>query len=258
MNGNYIKISRSILEWGWYSDIETCRVFIHFLLKANWKDANFRGVEIKRGSFVSSVHNLSLETGLSERKVRTAILHLKTTGEVTSKSYPKFTVFTIKNYDLYQMSDKQNDKQVTSNRQASDKQVTTIEEGKKGRREESNNKYMCAFEELWGAYPRKKEKAKAYKCYQARLSDGFSEDELMLAVKRYAQECKAKNTEEQYVKLAATFLGPNTPFVDYLGDYKPPSGSAGNKFKNFEERKYDMTDLEKQILGKRSEEKKEC
>ena len=78
--------------------------------------------------------------------------------------------------------------------------------------------YTCAFEALWKAYPRKKEKAGAYKCYKARLADGFSEDELETAVKRYADECRRQKTEQKYIKLAATFLGPSTPFTDYLGE----------------------------------------
>lgn len=78
--------------------------------------------------------------------------------------------------------------------------------------------YTCAFEALWKAYPRKKEKAGAYKCYKARLADGFSEDELETAVKRYAAECQRQKTEQKYIKLAATFLGPSTPFTDYLGE----------------------------------------
>ena len=78
--------------------------------------------------------------------------------------------------------------------------------------------YTCAFEELWKAYPRKKEKAGAYRCYKARLADGFSEDELETAVKRYADECQRQKTEQKYIKLAATFLGPSTPFMDYLGE----------------------------------------
>ena len=106
------------------------------LLKANWKDGFFLGIEIKRGSFVSSLAKLSEETNLSVREIRTAIKHLESTGEVTSKKYNKFSVFTVNNYCSYQSIDRQSDKQVTSNRQASDKQVTTIEERKKGRREE--------------------------------------------------------------------------------------------------------------------------
>lgn len=116
---------------------------------------------------------------------------------------------------------------------------------KKIQKKESD--YSCAFEEFWEAYPRKKEKAKAYKCYKARLADGFSEDELMTAVKRYAAECKARRTEAQYIKLGATFLSASTPFLDYLGDYKP-EGTVGTKFSNFEERKYDMGELERRLL----------
>ena len=100
--------------------------------------------------------------------------------------------------------------------------------------------YTCDFESLWAAYPRKKEKAKAYKCYKARLADGFSEDELETAVKRYADECKINHTEEKYIKLGATFLGPNTPFTDYLGDWKPPEKEQKppkkNQFNNFHQR----------------------
>lgn len=133
---DYIKLNRRILEWEWYSDINTKTLFLHMLLKANWKDGRFQGTEIPRGSFVSSISKLSEETGLTERKVRTALEHLKTTGEVTSKSSSKFTVFTIKNYCCYQSTDTQNDKQATGDRQASDRRPTTIEEGKKEKREE--------------------------------------------------------------------------------------------------------------------------
>ena len=119
------------------------------------------------------------------------------------------------------------------------------------------NKYSCAFEALWAAYPRKREKASAYKCYQARLAAGFSEDELLLAVKRYADECKKRQTEARYIKLGATFLGANTPFVDYLGDYKPEDTGQGimvKNFNNFERRNYDIDKLERQLMEGQSNE----
>ena len=101
------------------------------------------------------------------------------------------------------------------------------------------NKYTCAFEQFWDAYPRKKEKARAYKCYLARLKDGFSEDELLLAVKRYADECKNNKTEERYIKLGSTFLSANTPFSDYIkSDYKPQPAVKKNSFNNFQGRDY--------------------
>lgn len=131
----YIKLDRKMTEWEWYLDTNTKVLFLHMLFRANWKDQSFMGHEIIRGSFVSSINRLSVETGLSERQVRTAIKHLKSTGEVTSKSTNKFTVFTVTNYDKYQCDDKQNDNQATSKRQASDKQVTTIERKKESKKD---------------------------------------------------------------------------------------------------------------------------
>lgn len=78
------------------------------------------------------------------------------------------------------------------------------------------DKYNVCFEEFWKCYPRKKEKANAYKQYQARLKSGYSEDELLEACKNYADECDRLKREERYIKLGATFLSANEPFADYL------------------------------------------
>lgn len=142
--GGHIKIDRRILEWEWYSDINTCRLFIHLLLKANWKDGRFQGTEVPRGSLVTSYNSLSKQTGLSVQNIRTAIKHLILTGEITSKQQAKFTVITVKNYDKYQLDNRVTNNFLTENQQASNKLLTTIEEGKKVRREESNNNIPSA------------------------------------------------------------------------------------------------------------------
>lgn len=134
MNGNYIKINRSILDWEWYEDINTTRLFIHMILKANWKDGRFKGTTVPRGSFVSSIRRLSEETALTEREIRTAIAHLKSTGEVTSNGHSKYSVFTVVNYDSYQPNDTQNDNQETVKRHSNDILTTTIEERKEGKK----------------------------------------------------------------------------------------------------------------------------
>ena len=86
MDGGFIKIDRGILDWEWYSDINTTRLFIHLILKANWKDGRFQGQEIKRGSFVTSYLKLAEETELTVNQVRTSLNKLKSTGEITVKS----------------------------------------------------------------------------------------------------------------------------------------------------------------------------
>lgn len=110
------------------------------LLKANWKDGRFQGTTVPRGSFVSSLQNLSSETGLTIREIRTAISHLKTTGEVTSEGHNKYSVFTVVNYDLYQSSDTQTDTQATWERHSNDILTTTIEERKEGKKERREEK----------------------------------------------------------------------------------------------------------------------
>ena len=110
LDGGFIKIDRGILDWEWYSDINTTRLFIHLILKANWKDGRFEGIEVPRGSLVTSTNKLSKETGLTVREVRTALKHLEMTHEVTSKGHSKFTVITVKNYCLYQNNDMVSDK----------------------------------------------------------------------------------------------------------------------------------------------------
>lgn len=139
MDGNYIKINRSILEWEWYLDNNTKILFFHMLLKANWKKGNFKGVEIDRGSFASSYQSLSSETGLSIQNIRTSVRRLKSTGEITVTKYAKFSVFTINNYGCYQDTNKVTNTQLTGNQHASNTQVTTIEEGKKERNKKIYN-----------------------------------------------------------------------------------------------------------------------
>lgn len=64
-----------------------------------------KGTTVPRGSFVSSLDKLSEETLLTKREIRTAISHLKTTGEVTVKTTNRYSIFTVINYDLYQSND---------------------------------------------------------------------------------------------------------------------------------------------------------
>ncbi len=83
--------------------------------------------------------------------------------------------------------------------------------------------YAGEFEKFWNAYPRREEKALAYKQWQARLNDGYTPDELITAAKAYAENCRRNHTEKRYTKQAKTFLGPNTPFLDWL----PKGATAG-------------------------------
>ena len=109
----WIKIHRQLLEWEWYNDINTFRLFMHILLKAQHKPIEWQGIKIDAGSFITSLDKLSKETGLSIRKVRTALDNLKTTCELTSKTTSRYSIITVNNWNKWQANDTPPDKQTT-------------------------------------------------------------------------------------------------------------------------------------------------
>jgi hypothetical protein len=112
-------------------------VWIHLLLKANWKDSEYLGCHIPRGSGVFGRASLARDTGLSQRAIRTACQRLKSTNEITTRSTSRFTVYTIVKYDEYQNQQNKTTSGTTSGttskRPANDQQTTTSEESKKER-----------------------------------------------------------------------------------------------------------------------------
>lgn len=101
----FIKIYRSIKDWGWWSDLNTFRLFVVLLINANWKDKKWRGRKIKRGQLWTSLDTLVEESGLSKMQVRTSLDKLISTHEITRKVTHSGQLITIVNYDFYQSSD---------------------------------------------------------------------------------------------------------------------------------------------------------
>lgn len=114
-------------------------------------------------------------------------------------------------------------------------------EGKEDRKEPeaqpAEPRYIPAFEQFWAAYPRKEEKGAAYKKYNARLNDGYSEEELLMAAEGYAVQCKRLRTEKRYIKHPKTFLSDSLPFLDFLPkrDQRPNDGQEQGNKNPFEE-----------------------
>jgi DnaD/phage-associated family protein len=117
VNESWIKLHSKFLNWGWYKNKNTKILFIHCLLKANWQDRYFEGLLIQRGSFVTSYKTLSEELDMTIQEIRTAIKHLISTGELTQKQHTKFSIISIKNYELYQAISTFSNKQATGEQQ---------------------------------------------------------------------------------------------------------------------------------------------
>ena len=101
LNG-YVKLNRNLLDWRWYRDANTIRVFLHLLLSANFKDQPFENIIVRRGEVATSYGAIAEALHISARQARTAVTHLKVSGTVSVKQYSKFQVISIISWDLYQ------------------------------------------------------------------------------------------------------------------------------------------------------------
>lgn len=175
MKTGFLKIHRKIMQWEWYSDTNTFRVFFHLLLTANFEDKRWQGIEIKRGQLISSVESLAKSTSLTIKQVRLVLEKLKKTNEITIKTTNRFSIFTLTNYALYQdiekkkgkQKDKQKDNQKTNEGQTEGKQRATTKEDKNIRNKEDKNiisslrSEINITDELWKDFLDHRKKIKA-------------------------------------------------------------------------------------------------
>ena len=78
--------------------------------------------------------------------------------------------------------------------------------------------YESEFEEFWEDYPRKIDRKKSLKAYQARRRQGISADELLAGRDRYKAHLRSNGTDPKFIKHAATFLGPNEHWRESYDD----------------------------------------
>ena len=198
----FIKLHRQITEWEWYSNINVCRLFIHCLLKANHKDNKWQGIVIERGSFITSIENLAFETGLSGQQIRTALNKLKSTGEITSKTTNRYSVISIKNWDMFQVDNKQDNKQITNKQQTDNKQITT-NNNDKNEENEKESKYVIEYLNQQTNY-NYKFVDKNIKLVSNRLKE-YSKDELLAMIDYKCSEWLQDERFKKYLRPATLF-----------------------------------------------------
>jgi DNA replication protein DnaD len=220
MGDGWIKLHRALEEhpvWTGSNSIQR-NILITILLMANhkpnkwlWKGEKF---EVQAGQMITSLESITKKCGndVSIRNVRTALKHFEKLDFLTSKSTNKGRLISIINWDTYQGSnnqdDKQSDKQVTSNRQASDKQVTTIKECKKERKKETNTPKPPTgdFDRFWKEYPKKMGKGKAEEALNKIRPSQKLMDEIMEAIERQKKSDQWTKEEGKYIPNPATWL----------------------------------------------------
>lgn len=121
----WIKLHRTLQDWGWRKSPNHLSVFIDLLLEANHEDGEFMGIKVPRGALTTSIKRISDRSGVSEKSVRTILKHLKATNEVAIQTTSKFTMISILKWSEYQLDGEESGKQVANKGQTSGKQVAT-------------------------------------------------------------------------------------------------------------------------------------
>lgn len=145
----WVKLHRGITFWEWYDDPNTLRVFLHLLLRAAYEEIEWRGMIIKPGQIITGRKKLANELKLSEQEIRTTLLRLKSTNEITIQTTNKFSVITICKWEIYQGSS--SSEQPTNQpapSPANNQQLTTYKEIK-----ESKKDISTIFNEFRIKYP---------------------------------------------------------------------------------------------------------
>ena len=131
----WIKIHRKFLDWEWFNKSEAVHLFMYLVLKANHKDGQWQGIDIKKGQFVTSFGKISSDTGISLQTIRTLLKKFEKTNEINIQTTNKFTIVTLCKYECYQQENEPTNTQLTNEQQTTNKQLTTNKNDKKEKKE---------------------------------------------------------------------------------------------------------------------------
>lgn len=247
--GGFIVIHRQIIDWEWYRNDNTFRLFIHLLLKANYEYGRFEGKVISRGQLVTSLPSLAKELDFTIQQARTALSHLISTGEITSKAYQKYRVITIVNYDKYQ--DKQQAKQQANNRLTTGKttgyqqqynNITNInkETNISSPSENSPPTQDIWFSQFWDEYPKKVSKKDAQSAWKSLKVGPELMAKIMDGLRKWITSDQWTRDGGQFIPYPATWLRKRR-WEDNI-EQPVPSSPAPAPVKNVVAQNYEQRD----------------
>ena len=106
----WIKLNRKMLNWEWYTDLQTKSLFVHLLLTVSSSATTWRGRAVKAGSRVANMPTLIGETGMDERAVKRALSNLELTNDIViERENPneRHWIVRVVNWPKYQCLKKQ-------------------------------------------------------------------------------------------------------------------------------------------------------
>lgn len=122
-------------------DCEHLAIWTWLLLNVVWKDVDvlFLGkrMTLKAGQMTTGIKKISDDLCISQSKVQRVLKFFESEKQIEQQTTTKCRLITVKNWQQYQETEKQNEKPLTNDWKTNDKPLTTKEEVKNIRIEES-------------------------------------------------------------------------------------------------------------------------
>ena len=215
MKQGWISVHRQIREhWLWEDKpFSKGQAWIDLLMLASHTDNKFllgnELVEVKTGSFITSIEKLRKKWGWSNTKVVSFLNLLESDGMITKKSDTKKTAITIENYSFYQLCDETETMQKRCVNDTKTIRKHTINN------DNNENKYKDIIDYL-NEKTGKKFKASTPKTktsINARLAEGFTIEDFKTVIDKKTAEWKDDKKMNQYLRPETLF---GTKFEGYL------------------------------------------
>lgn len=205
----WVKLHRKIVDWEWYDDHSTTRLFVHLLLTVGHEAKTYQGVEVPAGSRVCGRKKLSLETGLSEQTIRTSLKKLQESSQINQVSSRKHSIITVANWSDYQNSNQEVTSQATTKQPAqqpvNQPHLKNIRK-QEGKKEEASLGEVQAPELLPAEVASKRKKTKSAsripedwrlsgKGHAFALGRGLTPDQIEWQVQRFVDYWKQSNSK---------------------------------------------------------------
>lgn len=253
LNG-FIKIYRSFLEWEWYKKLDTKVLFLHLLLNAQFKQRKWQGILIEPGQLITGRTELANQTGLTEQRVRSALNHLQSTGEITIKATNKYSLITVVNWAKYQNEEEiqpaeqpATNQQLTSNQPATNQRSTSNQPQRKNdnkEKKEKNESITDLFDLFWSAYPKHQNKSEALKAFSKLKPSPDQLEHMLSSIAIWKNSDQWTKDGGQYVPLPSTWLKGRR------WEDEPPASRQSYELSNAQrelERTYEEKELEERL-----------
>lgn len=143
MNRGYIKLWRKLQDSFLYKDSQALHLFIHLLLECNHskREFLFNGQKqiCDRGQRIIGIDSLSAETGINRNKVYRLLKMFENETLIETQKTNRFTLISVKNYELYQGNETQNETPEKLQRNSSETPVKPINNDKNDNNNKNDN-----------------------------------------------------------------------------------------------------------------------